>query len=311
MIIARGLEETESLRGGIVSIGNFDGVHRGHRSILAVLIGRARSLGIPAVVMTFDPHPIALLRPSVAPTPLVTPARRLELLKQCGVDAVLVYPTDRAFLELSPEEFFRGVVQERLAARGLVEGSNFCFGRDRAGTIGRLQGLCTAVGLTLEVIAPLAVEGRTVSSSEIRRLIAGGEVALGGKLLGEPYSLSGRVVRGAARGRTIGFPTANLAEISTILPGEGVYAAGSVIDGVSYAAAINVGGNPTFADHQRKVEVHLLDYQGDLYDRWIDVEFLEKLRDTVPFANVEALMRQLQQDVSAARQIVARRASGD
>jgi riboflavin kinase/FMN adenylyltransferase len=316
MHILRGLSEPDTARCSVVSIGNFDGVHRGHRSMIAALIRRARELGVPAVVFTFDPHPIALLRPAHTPPPLSTTARKLELLERCGVDCVVVYPTDRALLDLSPREFFDRIVLGQLAAQGLVEGPNFYFGHDRAGDVATLAGFCAAVGLSLDIVPPLKIGGLIVSSSEIRRLVQAGDVRRAGDLLGEPYRLRGSVGRGAERGRALGFPTANLDQVQVVLPRDGVYAGrvsiverntGQMRDACRhYPAAVNIGPNPTFAEHARKVEVHLIDFSGNLYGCDLDVDFLDRLRDTTAFAGPDALKTQLVRDVADARRIASR-----
>lgn len=298
-----GLTEAACLRGGFVSIGNFDGVHCGHRSMIAALIGRAREFGGPAVVFTFEPHPIALLRPEQTPPPLTTIERKLELLAECGVDYTLVYPTDQALLDLTPRAFFDQIVLTRLGARGLVEGPNFCFGHDRLGTIDTLSEFCAAAGLSLDVVPPLKAGDLLVSSTEIRRLILAGDVRGAARLLGTFFRVRGRVVHGAERGRTLGFPTANLEQVRTVLPRDGVYAGRVQIDGVWHAAAINLGPNPTFAEQARKFEVHVIDYSGDLYNTWLDVELLDRLRDTIPFPGLAALQEQLRRDVAGARQV--------
>lgn len=310
MKVFRSLKDSSAIRGGFVSIGNFDGVHRGHRSMIALLVARAREQSVPAVVFTFDPHPISLLRPESSPPPLSTLARKLELLDQCGVDAALVYPTDKALLELTPHEFFEQIIQESLAARGLVEGPNFFFGHNRAGDVVLLGELCRAAGITLEVVPPLAIGDMLVSSTEIRRLIQQGRVKTAGELLGACYRLQGTVIEGARRGRTIGFPTANLTGIDTVMPLDGVYAGRVDQGGSSYAAAINIGPNPTFSEQGRKVEVHLIDYRGDLYGRALAVDLIDRLRDTVPFAGIEALQNQLKRDVEQARALAAAPAPG-
>lgn len=307
----RGLDNSESIRGGVVSIGNFDGVHRGHQSMLALLKSRADRIGAPAVVFTFDPHPIALLRPGQVPPPLSTTARKLDLLDQCGVDSALVYPTDAALLALSPREFFDRILVERLEARGLVEGPNFYFGHDRAGTVETLAEFCTASRLSLDIVPPVTDNGQVVSSSAIRRLILDGQVASANRMLGRAYQVRGRVVPGAQRGRTIGFATANLEQVRTVLPGDGVYAGRACVEGTWHAAGINLGPNPTFAEQARKLEVHLIDFEGDLYGRDLDVEFLDRLRDTRPFESLEALKQQLQRDIAAAREVAARGESVD
>lgn len=303
MKVFRGFDEFDAFRGGFVSIGNFDGVHRGHESMIAALLHGARDRRVPAVAFTFDPHPISILRPEQAPPPLTTTERKLELLARSGVDAAIVYPTDRALLNLTPREFFDRIIVGTLAAAGLVEGPNFFFGRDRRGTIDTLREFCTSAALELQIVPPIKIGDRLVSSTEIRCLIASGQMRESAALLGSPYRIRGGVARGAERGRTIGFPTANLEQIATLLPRDGVYAGRALVNGTWHAAGINVGPNPTFREQHRKVEVHLLDFQGDLYGRPLDVEFLERLRDTTAFAGVEELKRQLQVDMSRARAV--------
>lgn len=292
-------------RGGSVAIGNFDGVHLGHRAMLHRLLSTARQQQHPAVVVTFDPHPLTILRPEQAPIPLTTIPYRRELLLRLGVDAVVVLPTTRELLNWSPTEFFERVVLGELQARRLVEGPNFFFGRDRAGNITVLRGLCAAHGIALEVIEPVTVQGQWVSSSVIRTLLTAGDVDHAVELLGHPYRLTGRVVGGAERGRGLGFPTANLEDCCTVVPGEGIYAGQAFLDDRRYPAAIHIGPNPTFAETRRKVEVHLLDFAGDLYGKTLHVEFLSRLRDVQRFPSTEALRAQLARDLARVRQVCA------
>lgn len=301
MEVFRSLDDAAVCQNGFVSIGNFDGVHRGHQSMIAELIRNSRQHAAPAVVFTFDPHPIALLRPGQSPPPLSTTERKIERLSQCGVDGVIVYPTDQELLQLTPREFFDRIVLGRLQARGLVEGPNFFFGHHRAGNIETLRGFCGAAGVELEIVPPVVVGDQLVSSSEIRRLIADGRVREAGTLLGATYRVSGTVVRGAERGRTIGFPTANLEGIRTVLPRDGVYAGRAFVETNWFAAGINIGPSPTFADQERKVEVHLDGFAGDLYGRRMAVELAERLRDTVKFDGIDKLKTQLAIDIDRAR----------
>jgi len=301
MQVHRGYDDIAGCRNGFVSIGNFDGVHRGHQGMIATLLRNAAEEAAPAVIFTFDPHPITLLRPERSPPPLTTTDRKLELLAQSGVEHVVVYPTDQALLNLSPREFFDQIVLDRLDVRGLVEGPNFFFGRDRAGSIRTLHEFCSAAGRLLEVVPPVLVGEQLVSSTEIRRLIGAGQMRAAGELLGTSYRITGTVVRGAERGRQIGFPTANLEEIGTVVPGDGVYAGRARVGSNWFAAGINVGPNPTFADRQRKVEVHLIDFSEDLYGSHLTVELIERLRDTQRFDGITALQAQLADDVSRAR----------
>jgi riboflavin kinase / FMN adenylyltransferase len=293
------------LRRGAVTIGNFDGVHRGHARIVQRLLAKARDVGGPAIVFTFDPHPVRLLRPEAAPPPLTWTDRKAQLLDELGVTAVIAYPTDEALLALTPEEFYDRIVRERLAARAMVEGPNFFFGHNRAGNIEVLGQLCQAAGVSLEIVQPLVMGGQFVSSSRVREAVAAGDVDLARHLLTRPYRIRGMITHGAGRGAKIGFPTANVAAIDTLLPGQGVYAASAITQAGAWPAAVNVGPNPTFGEHALKVEVHLIGFASSLYGQPLEIDFLSRLRSIQPFPSVEALKTQLSHDVAAARRIAA------
>jgi riboflavin kinase/FMN adenylyltransferase len=283
-----------------VAIGNFDGVHLGHARIVERLRMRASEVGGPAVVFTFDPHPVRLLRPQQAPPPLTWTDRKAELLAQLGVEAVLAYPTDDALLALSPQEFFRRIVRESLAAKAMVEGPNFYFGRNRAGTIEVLRGLCAEAQISLDIVEPLTVSGDFVSSSRVRKLVQAGDVSAAAGLLTQPYRIRGMVTHGAARGAKLGFPTANLDAIDTLLPALGVYAGRAILPDRTWPAAINIGPNPTFGEQAVKVEVHLIGFQGSLYGQPIEVDFVTRLRDIRRFNGIDELKLQLTDDIAAA-----------
>jgi riboflavin kinase/FMN adenylyltransferase len=293
------------LRSGAVTIGNFDGVHLGHARIVERLIAKAREVGGPALVFTFDPHPVRLLRPAEAPPPLTWTDRKVELLVELGVDSIIAYPTDMPLLNLGPREFFDLVVCNRLDARAMIEGPNFYFGHNREGNVDVLRGLTREAGIALEVVEPVWVDGEIVSSSRVRRLITEGQVEAAGRMLTRPYRIRGMVTHGVGRGARLGFPTANVAAIDTLLPAPGVYAGAGWYDGQRYAAAINLGPNPTFGEQALKVEVHLIDFDQPIYGQPLEVDFLARLRDVRPFGGIEALKEQLQRDVSAARDIAA------
>jgi riboflavin kinase / FMN adenylyltransferase len=302
MRLLRSLDKLPAdLRHGAVTIGNFDGVHRGHALLIERLLAKARALGGPAIVFTFDPHPVRLLRPESAPPPLTWTDRKAQLLDELGVTAVIAYPTDESLLQLSPEEFFEQIVEQKLAARGMVEGPNFCFGRGRAGRIDTLGRLCDAAGISLEIVQPVMVGEQYVSSSRVREAIQAGDVDLARQLLTRPYRLRGMVMHGAGRGSKIGFPTANLAAIDTLLPAHGVYAARAITPVGNWPAAVNIGPNPTFGEQALKVEIHLIGFAGSLYGQPLEIDFLSRLRSIRPFESVEALQRQLAIDVAAAR----------
>ncbi len=291
------------LRGGAVAIGNFDGVHLGHARIVRRTIEKARELGGPALVFTFDPHPVRLLRPTEAPPPLTWTDRKAELLDALGIDAVIAYPTDEELLRLAPKDFFQKIVRDELDARAMVEGPNFHFGRARSGTIDVLARLTADAGIALAVVEPLEAGGETVSSSRIRRLLVEGRVDEARSLLTEPYRIRGMVVHGAGRGAKLGFGTANIDAVDTLLPGPGVYAGRGFVNNVRWPAAINIGPNPTFGEAALKVEVHLLGWDDTpLYGQPLEIDFLARLRNIQRFAGVDELTQQLHNDIAAARQ---------
>ncbi len=295
---------------GAVSIGNFDGVHQGHARIVTKLREMADQVKGPAVILTFDPHPVRLLRPDQAPPPLTWTDRKAELLAELGVDMVIAYPTDEALLQLSPGEFFSTIVRKQLDARAMVEGPNFYFGQNRTGNIETLRHFCMQAGIGLEVVAPLLLDGEYVSSSRVRKMIELGDVAGARRMLTQPYRIRGMVTHGAARGSRIGFPTANVDAIDTLRPGCGVYAGHASVADQTYPAAINIGANPTFGENSVKVEAHLLNFNGNVYGQSITVDFLERLRDIQPFATVHQLKHQLAQDVAKTERISAQSRPG-
>jgi len=293
------------LLGGAISIGNFDGVHRGHAALVARLRAMADQIGGPAVAVTFDPPPASLLRPGQLPPQLTTISRREELLRRCGVDGVVVIRTTRELLQQSPEIFFHSLVVGSLQARGMVEGPNFFFGRDRAGNPTMLRRLCHQSAIQCEIAEPETIGHRMVSSTRVRQLLTDGEVAEAGQILTAPYRISGTVISGAGRGRLLGYPTANLGEIVTLVPGAGVYACWAMVDGKSVGAAVNIGPNPTFGESQHKVEVHVLDFAGDLYSRSIAIDFVSRVRAVKQFSSGQSLQQQLAIDLAEIRQVLA------
>ncbi len=304
MPILRDLNQlTDAQRGGAVAIGNFDGVHLGHLRILGRLLERAREVGGPAIVFTFDPHPVRILRPEQCPPPLTWTERKVQLLAQHGVDKIVAYPTDERLLQLSASQFFNNIVCEALQARAMVEGPNFFFGHRREGNVELLAKLTQDAGISLDVVEPYELEGQLVSSSLVRQLLADGEVARAAQMLSEPYRIRGMVTHGAGRGGKLGFATANLEAVDTLLPLAGVYAGRAWVEGQPHAAAISLGPNPTFGEGQFKVEVHLIDFQATLYGQPLEVEFLERLRDNRGFESKEKLVAQLRRDILKVRKL--------
>lgn len=291
-------------RGGALAVGNFDGVHRGHASLIGQLVERAKAVSGPAVVLTFDPHPICLLKPEMAQPPLTTMERRAELLGELGVDVVIAYPTDSKLLELSPQAFFESICCEAIGAKAMVEGPNFFFGKDRAGDVKLLEAMCEARGMTLEVMAPFVDGEKMVSSSRVRSAIEEGDLVRAREILTAPFRVSGVVVQGDQRGRTIGFPTANLSEIKTLLPKPAVYAAEAIVEGIHWPAAVNIGTRPTFGDTRISVEAHLIGFAGDLYGQQLDLDLISRVREIQRFGKMEELKDQLSRDVADVKQAV-------
>lgn len=290
------------MRGAFVAVGNFDGVHRGHCRLLAVLRDRARRANAAAVALSFQPHPLAVLEPAAAPVPLTWPERKQQLLLAAGADGVLLCEVTPQFLDLSADDFLQQILIEKLNVRGIVEGPNFGFGKDRAGDIDLLRQFCQQQGISMDVV-PLAGGDPPISSSLVRRFLASGEVEKASECLGRPHRILGIVVAGDQRGRSLGFPTANLDQTLGMIPAEGVYAVHVAVDDSVFAGACNVGPNPTFSKQEHKVEVHLIDYDGDLYGRSIEVDFLQRLRPTMRFENAQALEKQMHVDVQNAREV--------
>jgi riboflavin kinase/FMN adenylyltransferase len=291
-----------SARGGAISIGNFDGVHRGHALLAARLCAMAERLGGPSVAITFDPAPAVILRPEGVPAQLTTIERRTELLGRCGIDHVVICKTDRELLNQTAEQFFSQLVIEKLCAKGMIEGPNFYFGRNRQGDTKRLRELCEANSIRLEIVAPQTDTDSLISSTRVRELLTVGNVEAANRLLTAEYQVEGEVIEGASRGRKLGFPTANLANVKTLVPGAGVYACRVWLDSKrSLPAATHIGPNPTFAEERSKLEVHLIDYAGDLYGETFKVDFVSRVRGVMKFESPATLTEQLARDIAEIR----------
>ena len=288
----------------MVAIGVFDGVHAGHRAIVARAVAAASELGASSVVVTFDPHPAVVVRPEAAPPLLGDVSQRLDLLASLGVDAVLVLPFDREIASWTAEEFVERLLVTRLHAQRVVVGENFRFGNRALGDVALLRRLGAVDDFTVDAVSLVGVAAdEVVSSTLIRGMVADGSVAAAAKALGRPYGISGIVVRGDARGRELGFPTANIAlPAGVAVPADGVYAGWLVrADGSRWPAAISVGTNPTFDGVERRVEAYALDVEFDLYDERITIEFADRLRGMEKFDSVDELVAQMTRDVSNVR----------
>lgn len=296
-----------SLLGGAVSIGKFDGIHLGHALIVQRLKSHARRLRAPTVIVTFDPSPISVLRPDLAAKPICTLNRKIELIDGFDLDALLVLKTDENLLRQSAETFFYDTLQKRLCAKVVVEGRNFYFGRDRIGDAEAIRLYGSWTGIEVDIVEPVRLGDKTISSSGIRELLRNGKVEQVAELMPQPYRLTGTVVTGRQRGATLGFPTANLDQVETIIPKIGVYATVVYLDEKTYASTTHIGPNPTFQEAEPKIEVFLHHFSGDLYGKTIDVDFLAFLREIVRFENSEDLVRQMNLDIRRSGEISASR----
>ena len=312
MNVLEGIEGLKSVApGGVMSIGNFDGLHRGHRHLLDLCRDlRSQTPGARLIVVTFEPHPLTVLRPQAVPPRLSTPAMKRALLEAAGVDDLVILAPTPEVLNLTAEQFWH-ILRDDARPAHLVEGANFNFGKNRGGTIDTLREWSRDSNVKLHVIdeievALLDLQIVDVSSSVIRWLIAHGRVRDAAICLGRPYARAGEVVPGDARGRTIGIPTANLRCADQLVPADGVYAGRCTLDGACYAAAISIGTNPTFNGTRRQVEAHLVGFAGDLYGRTIAIEFLDWVRDQARFRSVEALKGQIARDIATVERLQAR-----
>ena len=306
MVVYRGLDDRRlPARPAAVAVGNFDGLHLGHRKILARLCALAEERALLALVLTFEPHPErALGKKSVRL--IDTPGQRLARLAGTCVDAVVVTPFDKSFSRLSCGAFVTEVLGRRLGAREVVVGRDFRFGHDRRGDTARLRSLGQRAGLGVHIVPPAVLDGRIVSSSAVRRLLDCGRVEEAARLLGRPYEIAGQVVRGRRRGRLIGFPTANLDTGNEILP-QGVFITETVRKGAAHPSLSSIGTNPTFGPHPLSVETLLLDYRGSLYGSDLTVRLLRRIRPTRKFADAAALAARIGKDVEEARSYFCRR----
>lgn len=307
MVIYHNLDQVpQPLHHPVVTIGNFDGVHLGHQTLFHKVKERSRALGGPAVVITFDPHPIKLMRPDKQLPQLTTTEQKIRLLSALDLDILIVHPFSLEFGSLPAREFIQTYLVERLGAHEVVIGHDYRFGRNREGNIALLQALGAEFGFPVHVVDAIQINHVVVSSTLIRNLIKGGQVQAAQEFLGRPYEITGTVIAGHGRGaRLLGFPTANIASDNGLLvPGRGIYAVWVETGGQRYLGVANIGTCPTFDNQELSLEVYLLDFDQDIYGERLAVQFMERLRDEQRFTDVPALVAQIQKDVAAARQIL-------
>jgi len=302
--IIHDLAELQSpLRKPVLTIGNFDGVHRGHLALFERVKIRARTIGGVSMVMTFQPHPIKIMKPEKAPL-LITPTQqKLALIAQAAIHTILCLPFDATFAAISAENFVQDILVGKIGVKELVVGYDYTFGHNRTGDIELLRGMGKSLGFQVHVVQPVLMGKRVVSSTSIRELIRAGELAEAKKLLGRDYQICGTVVKGKNRGgRLLGFPTANLELVDELTPKEGVYAVKVVIDDRLYNGVTNIGHNPTFGQGPLSIETHILDYSGDLLGQTIRVNFMHRLRAEKTYKGIEELARQIDLDIKVARE---------
>jgi len=307
MEVIKGWENVpDYLRGAYVTIGNFDGVHRGHQYIFSKLAKEAAKNKAPSVVITFDPHPKMVIHPEIRPFYLITILReKLELIAQMGIEACLVIPFDKAFARITAGEFISRILVEKFAVRKVIIGHDYTFGRGKEGNDVFLIREGKRLGFDVEVMEAFTLNGVVISSTEVRRAILAGEVGKAAHYLGRPYHVKGTVIEGHRRGQKLGFPTANIAPEKELLPPDGVYAVKVLKNGNIYLGAMNIGTNPTFGDVARSMEVFLFDFEGDLYGETVEVFFIERVREERKFPSVEELVKQIAQDVARTKEILS------
>ena len=292
------------LDASIVTIGNFDGVHRGHEEIFRHLKQKSVERGIPSVVVTFEPHPLKVLAPESAPMLITTFEQKAALIDKSGIDYLFVVPFSREFSRLSAHDFVLNILCRSLGMKHIIIGHDYAFGRGREGNFATLENLGALHGFTLEDLPPLGDQGVVFSSSLVRSAVIDGDMPAASRILGRCYQISGTVVHGRNVGQGLGFPTANIATHNELIPADGVYAVQVEVDGTVVKGACNIGCNPTFGGEIRSIEVFLLDFSGSIYDKEVTVQFVQRLRPVLRFADVDALKNAISQDVAQVRTIL-------
>lgn len=301
MRLFHGTDNAKIARPTVVTLGVFDGLHLGHQLIMQTVTERAHAVGAVPTAITFDPHPRAVLHPQDAPPLLQTFDQKIEAFSMLGLEQTIVIRFTREFAQVKAEDFLRDIVAERLQAKEVYLGRGFAFGRNREGNFALLKRVSKELGFRAEEVPEVQFRGQRISSSRIRKLLAEGRVNLARRMLGRPYGVEGRVVRGQERGRTLGFPTANLHPQNRVIPRNGIYVTATLIEGAWRRSITNVGTRPTFeAQAEPSVETYVMNWAGDLYGDVLRVRFLYRLRDEKRFSAVEDLKRQIAYDVRRA-----------
>jgi riboflavin kinase / FMN adenylyltransferase len=297
----------QSFKAPSVALGNFDGVHLGHQEIIRQTVSTAHAKARDAVVYTFDPHPRLVLRKAPEIPRITTPRERAEILEHLGIDVMVLAEFTPEFAAMSPQDFVQNVLLEELGARDLFIGENYRFGKGRAGTLHTLREMGPQMGFRVHVVRPVKIGETVVSSSRIREHLSRGEIREANELLGREFTIEGRVIHGHHRGKGLGFPTANLKPEVKLQPPEGVYAIYCKVGSAIHNGVMNIGYNPTFEDRRVSYEVHLLDFDQDLYGEMVTVYLVDRLRSEMKFSGVDELKEQIRKDIELGRRILVHR----
>lgn len=296
-------ENSQNLTGSVVTLGNFDGIHRGHQALIGGAVSDSKQIGVRSVVLTFEPHPLRVLAPERAPKLILAPKDKMQILQSLGVDVVAVQHFDLAFAKRSAEEFVSDLLVRRLKARKIWVGRDLRFGQGRKGTVDDLIRWGRDLAFDVAVVEPILVQGNRVSSSRIRELVSKGRVDEVKDMLGRYHFVSGRVVEGNRRGRELGFPTANIAARTEVLPSDGIYATLFHIDTRVLLSVSSIGRNPTFGPGPRTVESFIIDFDEAIYGKTVRLSFIKRIRDEVKFSSIPELIAQIRSDVQSAEAI--------
>lgn len=310
LVVDDAYNSTDLPRGVVATIGNFDGVHRGQRAIIDHVVKRAEELGVPSVLITFDPHPLAVLRPDQAPVPLTTPQQKEKLIEEAGISVLLVLRFTPDFARLPGRQFVRDFLHGRLGIQEIHVGSTFTFGHGRDGNLDLLQQMGEELGFEACGVEEVLYQGERISSTRIRRAITEGKVGDAAAMLGRPYTIAGKIVRGDRMGKRLGWPTINLASENKLLPLDGVYAGRVFLPSypATFDCVTNIGTRPTvYENYQRVVESHILDFKADVYGERVELSFHKRLREERIFPTVMDLSAQIARDVEATREYFTRR----
>ncbi len=304
-IIRREKDLKRTFRNPVLTIGNFDGVHLGHRFIFQRVLEKAGEIDGESIVYTFDPHPVEILAPERKPLLITPPEEKLRLIEEQGIEVTICAPFTEKFASQPPEDFVKKVLYDQIKIRHVFVGHDFTFGKDRRGNIALLKEMGRKWGFHAEMVEAVRLEGTVISSTRIREFVARGEMREAAKLLGRPYALAGKVIHGHGRGsRKLGFPTANLKPSGLLFPKSGIYAVFAIYEGRKYEGVANLGWNPTFQDQKFSIEIHILNFKRDIYGENLRVEFVQRLRDETTFRGPEELIAQIKKDIAQAEKIL-------